>query len=81
MAVLDSSAETLISTVSSFMHAGLGPKTHLNYAQRSSKLEASVFKKCSGISEASLCLSSEQVTDARQFFRHWPEPGAETGSQ
>lgn len=64
MAILDSSAETLISTVSSFMDVVSGPKTHLSYAQRSSKSEASVFKKCSCISEASLCLSLEQVTKA-----------------
>lgn len=62
--ILDSSAETLISAVSSLMHAVLGPKTHLNYALSSSKSEAFVLKKCSIISEASLCLW-KQVTKAR----------------
>lgn len=70
--ILDSSAETLISAVSSFMHAVSGPKIHLNYAQRSSKSEAFVFKKYSCISEASLCLSLEAGNKSQAVIQTQP---------
>lgn len=63
--ILGSSTETLISAVSLFMHVVSGPKIHLNYAQKSSKLEAFVFKKCNRTSEASLfAFLQKQVTEA-----------------
>lgn len=70
--VLDSSAEALISVVSSFIHALSSPKTHLNYAQRSSKSGAFVFKKYNCISEASFCLSLEAGHKSQVGFQTQP---------